>query len=346
MKRSPVKILIILFHILFWTVPVLVLDLSLDNYVLVVFESKDFNFFYPLYYGTAINALFFYSSVFWLMPKLVRIYNVFYSIAGTILFYFLVSFLEAGIDQIVVHIKYGSADVSFLTIFIGNLVINILFFCLAMGYFVLSEWVKSEKYKMELKQEKLQMELDFLKSQVNPHFIFNTLNNLFASARKNHDEQTAKGIAKLSGLMRYMLYEANVESIMLEKEIEYLQNYIILQKMRFNQDDDIDIEMKINGCPQGLKIAPMILIPFVENAFKYGISLKEHSYIAITFQIYSDKLIFTVENSINKPKLRQVNSGVGLKNAKRRLELLYNKKHDLEFSETAGKFKVKLQLFY
>lgn len=198
----------------------------------------------------------------------------------------------------------------------------------------------------ETKAKQLNAELQLFRNQVNPHFLFNTLNNLFSVALKNNDNETAEGISKLSHLMRYMLHDSNVEKISLEKEIKYIEDFMELQKIRFSSSYNIKIDFNKSGNINTTFISPMILIPFVENAFKHGISIENESFVNINLEVNQRKIIFSVENTINK--LREENnksdSGIGLENVKRRLELIYPKKHSLKIKNDGNLFFVYLEV--
>lgn len=197
----------------------------------------------------------------------------------------------------------------------------------------------------KIKAQHVQTELELLKSQIHPHFLFNTLNNLFGLVRKL-DERVADGIAQLSHLLRYMIHESNVDRIELEKEILQVRRLIDLQKLRFSEEDDISIDFTIDGGIEGVRIPPMLLIPFVENAFKHGISLEESSFIEIYLRGGEEDLEFRVKNSIHHPieKEEETPPGTGLKNVKRRLDLLYPKSHALWITQTENEFLVKLMI--
>lgn len=189
--------------------------------------------------------------------------------------------------------------------------------------------------------------LDFLRSQINPHFLFNALNTLYGTALQENADRTGEGIQRLGDMMRFMLQENMHEKILLTREIDYLNNYIALQKLRTQTSPDIRIEVQIEDHILGLQIAPMLLIPFIENAFKHGISLREPSHIKITLQTKEDKLYFDVHNSIhtrpdNDPEKGK--SGIGLVNVKQRLKLLYNNKHELIIRENASEFFIHLTI--
>jgi LytS/YehU family sensor histidine kinase len=187
--------------------------------------------------------------------------------------------------------------------------------------------------------------LQFLRSQINPHFLFNALNTLYGTALKENAEQTAEGIQKLGDMMRFMLHENNLDFIPMYKEIEYLKNYIVLQKLRIQSSPGILIEDNIDEARCNRNIAPMLLIPFVENAFKHGISLKEKSWITIKLECTNAIICFEVRNSIHKrfeADTEKDKSGIGLKNVAERLKLLYPARHELNVSEDKNEFIAKL----
>lgn len=190
-------------------------------------------------------------------------------------------------------------------------------------------------------------DLDFLRSQINPHFLFNALNTIYGTALQENAERTSEGIEKLGDMMRFMLQENMQDKISLAREIDYLNNYISLQKLRTVTSPEVNIQAEIEEQLNPLRISPMLLIPFVENAFKHGISLREPSHIKITLQTQGHKLYFDVHNSIhvkpdNDPEKDK--SGIGLNNVKQRLELLYPHKHELIIRETGKEFFIHLTI--
>ena len=219
----------------------------------------------------------------------------------------------------------------------------IMAFALSSAVRITMEWFKNDRQKKEMEAEKLASELAFLKSQVNPHFLFNILNNICSLARKKSDE-TENAIIKLSQIMRYMLQDSKDEKVSLEKEVEYLQSYIELQRLRL--PESVKIDFSVGGQPEFRSIEPLLLIPFVENAFKHGISYQDSSDILIRLNSKEKVLSFTVENHIASHKDENVEqgSGIGLKNVKRRLELLYPGKHRLLISEDGIQYKVELEI--
>ena len=224
--------------------------------------------------------------------------------------------------------------------FPGSYAIFILVFTVGTCIVLMQEWLKIEQKKDEIEHEKINTELSFLKSQVNPHFFFNTLNNIYSLAVIGSD-QTAPAIMKLSSIMRYILTETQTNLVPLQNEIDFITNFIDLQSVRLT--DKVKVNFKAEGDIEPLQIAPLLFIPFIENAFKYGISTKEKTVIAINLLAASNKLSFTVSNTIVKA-IRAETTGIGINNVKRRLELLYPGKHDLRVEEQNNQFIVHLDI--
>ena len=198
----------------------------------------------------------------------------------------------------------------------------------------------------EMKAQQLQTELHLLKSQINPHFLFNTLNNLFSLARRS-SPGTADGIAHLSHLMRYMIYDSSVARISGDREVEQIQRIIELQKLRYSKDDPVRIDFDVEGDPAAVQIPPMILVPFVENAFKFGLNPTVSSFIAIFLRFSKDSFEFSIRNSIHEGQEPRGNgeNGLGLQNVRRQLEILYPRNHELLITREADTFSVTLKVF-
>jgi len=226
----------------------------------------------------------------------------------------------------------------------ADFVFNILALVAANIHGFAYEWFAEKRLRRELEQEKLIAELSALKHQINPHFLFNILNSLYGLALKNDDDETAEGITQLSQMMRYMLYESNEDRVALSKEISYLENYIDLQRLRINQQTQI--HFSLDGTSDPYVIAPMILMPFVENAFKHGISVVNPSEIFIVLQVADHMLHFMVRNPIhpNPAKSKHDVGGIGLKNVIKRLDLLYGKRHEWKINTSEGFYEVNLHI--
>ena len=168
----------------------------------------------------------------------------------------------------------------------------------------------------------------------------------YSSASQSGDDRTADIIEKLSGLMRYMIYESNVEKVEAEREIEYIRNYINLQKMRLSADIPVTINFTVDGNPSGLRIAPLILISFIENAFKHGIKLEKKTSIDISLKFQNRNMEFLTFNRIyeNSNSMNEKTSGIGIANTRKRLDILYPDKHALEIDNNGREFRVKLML--
>lgn len=212
---------------------------------------------------------------------------------------------------------------------------------------IIVDWVEQLKEKQELETQNMQSELKFLKSQINPHFLFNTLNSLYALTLKKSD-LAPEIVLKLSEMMRYMLYECNEKRVLLSKEVNYLQNYIDLERIR--QGKNIQIALQIEGNLEDLSIAPLIFIPFLENSFKHGLSstIRGEGYVRIQLQVKERHLRFHIENSKpHKIPMRDPNrpsGGIGLVNVHRRLNLLYPERYQLKIDDTPHVYSVELLL--
>nr|WP_121269683.1 sensor histidine kinase [Pedobacter schmidteae] len=202
------------------------------------------------------------------------------------------------------------------------------------------DWFGSERVQRDLLSEKRDMELQFLKSQLNPHFLFNSLNNIYSLAYQKSDK-TADAILKLSEIMRYMIYESNDSWVSLSKEITYVQSYIELQKLRFK--DGAAVEFTLNGEIDDQRVVPLILISFVENAFKHGVANDPKDPIRINIIANQKILHFSVSNKKNKSN-KDLMGGVGLNNVERRLQLLYPERYKLNIVNSATHYTTELML--
>lgn len=307
------------------------------------FQAADGGLFWSALWGTVINVVIFYGNSRFLMVR--------YLAAGRRVQYFSrLGFIFLGFSAIEVLfdyllLEYLGRGVSILDSELIGMVIsfNFLFLFLSFGYGFFRIWVIDNQKKKDLEREKLSAELNFLRNQINPHFLFNTLNNLFAMSRKSGDMATASQLSRLAGMMRYMLYETNTNRVSMLKEIEYLQNYIEMQRMRFNDEDPIKLEFKWPQHMESVKIAPFLFIPFIENAFQYGISLSKESFIKSDLAVEGGVVNFSIENSIHSSNSKGV-GGIGLANARQRLSLIYPDRHELKIENSEGVFHVQIRI--
>jgi len=244
--------------------------------------------------------------------------------------------------NILSHIFFQQSHFNYRTIFF-NFLIYLFIFGLSTAYQLIGDKVKSDQLAQEKQNEVLKTELSLLRSQVSPHFMFNVLNNMVALARKQSD-LLEPSLIKLSSLMRYMLYEADEEKVSLEKEMDYLQSYIDLQQQRFGKK--VQVKVHMHSLDNQYQLEPMLLIPFVENAFKHGTGMIEDAQIDIDLEAEKNVLQFTVSNKYNpaSAEIKDKTSGIGLTNVKRRLNLLYGKKHTLLISTNNNWFVVSLKI--
>ncbi|MFK7833121.1 MAG: sensor histidine kinase [Winogradskyella sp.] len=206
----------------------------------------------------------------------------------------------------------------------------------------ISHWVfKQIKSIIRLKNEKAKTELMHLKSQVNPHFFFNMLNNLYGLVDKD-SKKAQELILKLSDMMRYSIYDGEKDTVLLSEEITYLQNYIELHKMRYHKVIDIQFNIEIKD--NDYEIMPLLFIILLENAFKHGVeNLRAHAYVHINLVAQKNEVTFNIENNFDKMQDNE-ESGIGLKNLKRRLELVYPKNHILIMSKTDSVYSANLKI--
>jgi two-component system LytT family sensor kinase len=202
------------------------------------------------------------------------------------------------------------------------------------------DWYGQQLIIQKITVEKLNAEVDFLRAQVNPHFLFNILNNLYALTLKKSD-QAPDVVLKLSAMMEYMLYDSNDEKVLLEKELGYLNSYIELERLRFS--NEADISLTVNCTSDAQKIAPLLLLPLVENAFKHGISKQTaNGWIKVAITCSGKTLTVLVENTKPATITEPTKGGIGLSNLRKRLELLYPGRHQLELTDQTNTFKARL----
>jgi two-component system LytT family sensor kinase len=330
------------FHILFWiffiTLPYF-LRPPHDRHGQAVQEALNINF----EIHRLINALswiaIFYINTHLLIPAF--LFKKKYGYYLTFLVLCLVALFIVHSISAMIFLK--SPGVQVRQFFIFSLFPCIFIVAVSLAYKMFVDQLETERKLKERETENLRTELIFLRSQISPHFIFNVLNNMVALARKKSDD-LEPSLIKLSSLLRYMLYEADQSNVSLQREIEYLQNYIDLQKQRFRKNAEIRFSFEEPAEP--LMIEPMLLVPFVENAFKHGTTLVENGIIDISLKVKDGVLDFTVKNKYNGEleEVKDSSSGIGLVNVKRRLHLLYDKRHRLSIDDSNGFFNVHLQL--
>lgn len=204
--------------------------------------------------------------------------------------------------------------------------------------------INLQKQTSELELQNLNIEKDFLKAQLNPHFLFNTLNNLYGLVVKK-DPSAPEAIINISDLMAYTLYESNTEKVPLEKEIDFIQNYFYLERMRYSADKDITLDLAVPDEARNIMIAPLLTFTFMENAFKYGLKSKDKNFLKINIRIVNNIFYFAIENDReqNSEKTTAL-GGIGVKNIEKRLKLIYPDKHEIKIETKESSFFVSLSI--
>lgn len=337
------KWLVISFHVLFWIL------FFISPYLVKASIEHDPNF-HPdpadLYAALFLNNLMwltlFYLNAYLFIPKLVYARRF-----GHYLITLLITFCLTGAwDGFAFYLLIPGLHFRIARIW-GFLLLELptfIFIIIGSAAFkLIADKIREQQRAKEKETENLKTELSFLRSQVSPHFMFNVLNNMVALARKKSD-LLEPSLIKLSSLLRYMLYETDEDKVLLEKEIEYLKSYIELQAQRFGKN--VDIHSNFEPVSDGFVIEPMLLIPFVENAFKHGTGLVPKAQIDIRLNLERDRLHFCVRNRYNENETweKDKTSGIGLTNVKRRLNLLYPNSHSLQITKEGGWFSILLEL--
>ncbi|WP_233524485.1 sensor histidine kinase [Mucilaginibacter conchicola] len=290
-----------------------------------------------------INISVFYVNYLVLIPNFLnrKRYKLFaLSIIATLITYGLVKYGFGLIFRDIILDHRKGESVGFWKYFLNSFFITLIFLFLSTVLKFTIDWFLNERVQRDLENQRLSAELSFLKSQINPHFLFNSLNSIYSLAYQKSDT-TPEAILKLSEIMRYMLYECNDNQVDLSKELQYLQNYIDLQKIRFGNKAFINFEVLGEVTTQ--QIVPLMLISFIENAFKHGIANDAQHPINMRINVEEGRLYFFIQNKKHSHN-RDAIGGIGLPNVRRRLALLYPGKHNLEIRDEADTYTCQLSL--
>lgn len=357
MKRSRTirTTLPILMHLLVWLVLIILPQIIISRY------SGNNNFIaWGFYVNAFVIGFIFYINYFWLVPKFYMKNKtmIFFILALVVVvcFYFVLDLTNQALHnpererRIAESIDEGTREHRFqrppfkLMQIYGYSLLSIVIVGFSIGLRAIEQHSASEKRQKELEKEKLNSELAFLKNQVSPHFFFNTLNNIYSLVEINSEDAQA-AILKLSKLMRYLLYESEHGETLLSDEIEFMKNYIDLMQLRISKK--VEIEINLTQENTDLKVPPLLFIPFIENAFKHGISYRDKSFIKVQMHTNQQKISFMCVNSTTsdkKEKHEENHSGIGLENVKKRLKLLFPGRHALNIIPTSKEFRVSLEI--
>lgn len=340
------KTTIVLLHLSYWLMYLLLLAMVFSIVTIQIKKTQSIFLFLPIVtLYLAPNLISFYLSYFYLFPKFLFRKKFFLLICCGALFCLISAFLGSllstiffGFDQPVLNDsnEFIGFTVSLILIAAVHSVIALVI----RGFIT---WYAEIKIKEELAQKNYETEIALIKSQINPHFLFNTINNIDVLIGKNPAKASAY-LNKLSDILRYMVYETKREKISLAKELDYIEKYLELQKIRTTNPNYVNFEVK--GDAKNLQIAPMIFFPFIENAFKHTENQKSSNSINIKILIENEKIVFECENSYQKNvKGSQDFGGLGNELIKKRLNLLYPAKYELKIGDSDGIYRVKLTLY-
>ena len=330
-----------------------------EDYVFVYpFNLKDGSIYWSLFFSVFFSGLIIFSNIYYAIPKYLKqkqvnkyilcIIFLFFGLLGA---EFLVNIALRTIYNLPENFEalYGSNFDNLpkrRNLDIPNVIRNSVFLVLSFGYRYLKDWkqiMEEQTRQQTILAEKWRVELNYLKSQVNPHFLFNNLNNIYAITKRNNDTEASEAITRLSSLTRFMLYDSSSKYIPITKEVKYIQDYIEMQQLRY-ADEEVIIKLKLEGDLENTNISPFMLIPFVENAFKYGVKIHQNSIIRIEIKILNGSLFFKVRNKIQQSKNNHVYSGIGIANVKKRLELVYPDNFELNICNDETHYEVQLRI--
>jgi len=330
---------------LFWLISIILFT------VVLIYTRGDFNF-YSIDMRMAMNilitvgflAISVYVNLLWLIPVFFnkRKFLIFITLeVGNILLFILLNY------YITYVFEGGKHPANFLSEFIAEFILVLIFLIVSTMLKFMRDSIALQDVELRIKEvekQKIEAELRALKAQVNPHFFFNTLNSLYALSL-DKSEKAPELILKLSDLMRYVIYESKDDLVPIEKQLEFLQSYVYLERLRSNES--LEIKFDLTGDHSEVKIAPLIYLAFIENAFKHGAkTISDNPYIHLSFNLeHDDRVIFTIENRIDPFRGKPVDGGFGLSNVKKRLELLYPGRYILKIKELPTVYCVELTIF-
>lgn len=330
-------------HVLIWTS--LLAYVWHTAYTLGPFRKQEGSIYLPLLWSAGFNVTLFYGNAWGLVPRLFYKQRYTGYICWATLLYAAIVLCNAGCDQLYSLSLFSTEKEPFATDIILNIQSKTVMLSLSIGYGLTRQWIENQQIQQQAVKVELTTQLKYLKAQINPHFLFNTLNMAYASATKSNDPITADIIEKLSGLMRYVLYESNEDNVPLQEEIRYIDDFVRLQLQRLSPDLASRVQYRVEGDWQQHTIAPLVLIPFIENVFKHGILPSRQSAVAVSVRLRGDVLTLETKNEKSPHKRpTAADSGIGLNNARERLLLLYPNQHTLEIEDSESSFHVRLQL--
>ncbi len=282
-----------------------------------------------------VSASVVYANLYILFPKFLFKRNY--------LVYLLLLVLTIGLGAFILWFIIPSANANFNLPLFQHFINLFFIFVITSSFKFFREYSRKQALLIKAENEQLKTELALLKSQVNPHFLFNTLNNLYGLITQNQNQQASDVTLKLADLMRYLLESSKTDLVNLNKEIQFIDDYLSLEKIRLSQKTDI--KFMVSGLNKELFVAPLLFIPLVENAFKHGLNtIFTDSFAHFSLSVQGNEIFFEAINSVGKSTENSEKSGTGLENLKKRLQLIYSQKHQLDIEQTSNQFKVILHI--
>jgi len=332
------KYFTILLHFLIWsaffTLQILSFQISIANRPPRFEEFDTYSFYYRFSYQAIIMIGIYYLNALVYIPRFLFKNKIVKYILMLIITVVVVLMLDISCNNYFEYRRIFLGKIPLVLVFISIFIIAV-----STSIKLAQKWFENEAKQRAMVHEKTNSELSLLKTQVNPHFLFNTLNGIYSLANAKSNK-TAHAIVKLSQLMRYMLDESKQDFVLLSSELEYIKTFIELQRLRLF--DNVKVEFNVEGEADNIKIQPLLLIPFIENAFKHGTDSTSDCLINIDLDIEQGSIQLIVKNDVLKSRNEDGKSGFGLNNIKRRLELEYPEKHMLTTESVDNKFIVKL----
>ncbi len=330
------------YHILFW--------LSYFIFNVIRWGSYFDDYWYSLKSNLVefpLHIVIVYFNIYYLIPKYILTRKFKRYILFLLLSLFILYSIRTGLNFLLVTKNiWPEAEGSqqaftfnhIVAVILGELYVVALVSAIKLGF----DWIYEKRRAEEFQKIQLRTELDLLKSQIQPHFFFNTLNNLYALTLEKSDV-APEVVLKLSDIMQYILYDVKEPFINLYDEINYIQNYLDLEKLRYG--DRVSSKIKITGDIENIKVPPLLFLPFIENCFKHGSKENELIEVEIAFEVLKDNMLkFKVENNFNEFYKSNKKHGIGIKNVKRRLELLFNNKFQLKTTIKKNNYLVSLKI--
>lgn len=329
----------VVYHSLFWLVLLILMAIFEEGAGQGLFFTLTNELINLFFYGLIV-----YFNLFYLIPNYLT-KKRFLTYCGLLI---AATLIITPLKVLALYLKFSShpdAQANLLSNMNWYFLVTFLIAGSSTIFKIITDWARHLREKQELQTQTMQSELRFLKSQINPHFLFNTLNNLYALTLKKSD-QAPEIVLKLSEMMRYMLYECNEKRVPLSKEVNYIRNYLDLERLR--QGKNVEITFEVEGEVRDQKIAPLMFIPFLENSFKHGLSNHiSKGFVNMKLQVDQNQVHFFIENSKADTPPRQdsrPSGGIGLVNIHRRLNLLYPNQYQLDIEDSPRAYAVDLHI--